>query len=54
MCTMSSTLDDSVANCHRCRHAMKLVRVIPKIGIHPALLIFLCPNCNEVETLEAA
>jgi hypothetical protein len=40
------------AQCNRCGHTMKLDRRIPKLGPHPELLVFICPSCKEVETME--
>jgi hypothetical protein len=31
---------------------MKQCRTIPKLGLHPELLIFVCPSCKEVEAKE--
>jgi hypothetical protein len=32
---------------------MKLVHTIPKLGALPELLIFCCPLCNGVDTIES-
>jgi len=38
--------------CPCCREPMQLVRTIPKLGGLPALLVFLCSRCGQVETIE--
>jgi hypothetical protein len=39
--------------CPRCQQAMKLVRVIPRLGALPELLGFHCAPCQEARTIEA-
>jgi predicted metal-binding protein len=36
--------------CHRCGHTMQLIRRVPKLKEHPALDVFVCASCGEVET----
>jgi hypothetical protein len=36
--------------CPECHKSMKLVRTIPHLGVLPALLVFYCAACEEVET----
>jgi hypothetical protein len=31
---------------------MELVRTIPKLGVLPELLVFHCPSCKEVDTMD--
>jgi hypothetical protein len=50
---MSTGTRDSTIVCSHCGHAMRVVRIIPKLGELPELLIFLCPSCAEIDTLEA-
>jgi predicted RNA-binding Zn-ribbon protein involved in translation (DUF1610 family) len=38
--------------CPACGQATKLLRTVPRVGGLPALLVFVCPACNEVETRE--
>ena len=38
--------------CLACGDAMKQRRIIPKLGLRPELLIFVCPSCKEVEAKE--
>ena len=44
----------SVAICLHCGHLMRLVRTVPKVGALPEFLVFRCPSCNEVDTIEGA
>jgi hypothetical protein len=36
--------------CPACGQAMRLLRTVPRLGGLPALLVLVCPSCNEVET----
>jgi hypothetical protein len=36
--------------CLSCGDNMKYFRTIPRIGVNPERLLFLCPSCKEVET----
>jgi hypothetical protein len=38
--------------CLSCGDAMELVRTIPKLGVLPELLVFHCPSCKEVDTMD--
>jgi len=38
--------------CLSCGDAMQLVRTIPKLGVLPELLVFHCPSCKELDTME--
>ena len=38
--------------CERCDRAMKLVRVIPKLGGLPQLNVYRCAECGAVKTVE--
>ena len=38
--------------CLACGDTMRSVRTIPKCGVLPELLVFVCPSCKEVETKE--
>jgi hypothetical protein len=38
--------------CLACGDTMKPRRIIPKLGLRPELLIFVCPSCKEVEAKE--
>ena len=38
--------------CLSCGDTMKHLRTIPKLGVRPEKLIFVCPSCNEVDTKE--
>jgi hypothetical protein len=38
--------------CHTCGDTMKHLRTLPKLGVRPKKLIFVCPSCKEVETRE--
>jgi hypothetical protein len=50
--TRPDTATTSTTLCPRCREPMKVVRIIPKLGGLPALLVFLCERCSHVETIE--
>jgi len=39
--------------CPRCDQAMKLVRIIPRLGALPELLGFHCAPSNEAVTIES-
>jgi predicted RNA-binding Zn-ribbon protein involved in translation (DUF1610 family) len=39
-----------VHDCPNCGDTMRLARVTPKLGPHPALLTFQCGGCGEVVT----
>jgi len=34
--------------CPSCGDTMKVFRTIPKLGVRPEQLIFICPSCKEV------
>jgi len=36
--------------CFSCGDTMKHFRTIPKLGVRPEQLIFVCPSCKEVDT----
>jgi hypothetical protein len=38
--------------CLACGDTMKHLRTIPKLGVRPKKLIFVCPSCKEVEGRE--
>jgi hypothetical protein len=38
--------------CHSCGDTMNHLRTIPKLGVRPEKLIFICPSCEEVDTKE--
>jgi hypothetical protein len=38
--------------CLSCGDTKKHVRTILKFGVHPDMLVFVCPSCNDVETRE--
>ena len=38
--------------CLSCGDTMKHLRTIPKLGVRPEKLIFVCLSCNEVDTKE--
>jgi hypothetical protein len=38
--------------CLSCGDTMKQLRTIPKLGVRPEQLIFVCPSCNGVDTKE--
>ena len=38
--------------CPSCGDTMMHLRTIPKVGVRPEKLIFVCPSCKEVETRE--
>jgi predicted RNA-binding Zn-ribbon protein involved in translation (DUF1610 family) len=38
--------------CPYCGDTMKHVRTIPKLGVRPERLVFVCPSCKEIETKE--
>jgi hypothetical protein len=38
--------------CPTCGDTMKHLRTLPKLGVRPEKLIFVCPSCKEVETKE--
>jgi hypothetical protein len=38
--------------CLSCGDAMEFVRTIPKLGVLPELLVFHCPSCKDVDTME--
>jgi C4-type Zn-finger protein len=44
--------ESETLTCPECRKPMKLVRTIPHLGVIPALLVFYCAACKEVETRE--
>jgi hypothetical protein len=40
----------SFVACARCGEAMQLIRSVPHLGELPALHVFVCPSCGDVET----
>ena len=38
--------------CLSCGDTMKHLRTLPKLGVRPEKLIFVCPSCKEVHTKE--
>jgi hypothetical protein len=34
--------------CQCCGDTMKHSRTLPKLGVRPELLVFVCPSCGEV------
>jgi len=50
---LSSFDNPPIRLCPPCGNAMKVVRVVPRLGAFlPELLVFRCPSCGEVETKE--
>lgn len=47
-------LSGSIVVCTVCGEAMKLARVVPKLGPHPELRTFKCEACRAVETRAVA
>jgi len=39
--------------CLSCGDTMKHLRTLPKLGVRPKKLIFVCPSCKGVDTKEA-
>jgi hypothetical protein len=39
--------------CLSCGNTMKHVQTIPRLGVRPRLLVFVCPSCREVGTTKA-
>jgi hypothetical protein len=39
--------------CLSCGNTMKHVRTIPKLGVRPKRLVFVCPSCQGIGTAEA-
>jgi hypothetical protein len=39
--------------CLSCGDTMKHLRTLPKLGVRPEKLIFVCPSCKAVDTKEA-
>jgi hypothetical protein len=44
--------EDDSPSCAQCSGPMRLIRTIPRVGLHPELLVFRCTRCNHVETKE--
>jgi hypothetical protein len=44
------TEDTPTLVCLSCGDTMKPVRTIPKLGVHPEWLVFVCPSCKGLET----
>ncbi len=44
----SSLLIHGESPCPSCGDTMKVSRTIPKLGVRPERLIFICPSCKEV------
>jgi hypothetical protein len=42
----------STLACLTCGDTMNNVRTIPKLGVLPELLVFVCPSCKGVDTKE--
>jgi hypothetical protein len=38
--------------CASCGDTMKHLRTLPKLGVRPEKLIFVCPSCKEGDTKE--
>ena len=38
--------------CHSCGDTMNVDRKIPKLGVRPELLVFVCPSCKEILALK--
>jgi len=38
--------------CASCGDTMEHLRTLPKLGVRPEKLIFVCPSCKEVDTKE--
>jgi len=38
--------------CHSCGDTMNVDRKIPKRGVRPELLVFVCPSCKEILALK--
>jgi hypothetical protein len=38
--------------CVSCGDTMKHLRTVPKLGVRPEKLIFVCPSCKEVDIKE--
>jgi hypothetical protein len=51
-CSPPAPDDAPAIVCLSCGDAMALVRTIPKLGVRPEKLIFVCPSCNRVDTKE--
>lgn len=47
------TRQDAALVCLSCGNTMKHVRTIPRLGVRPKLLVFVCPSCREVGTTKA-
>jgi len=50
----SATTCTDVPYCERCDCAMKLVRIVPKLGGLPQLNVYRCAECGSVKTVEFA
>ncbi len=46
------TRQDAALVCLSCGNTMKHVRTIPRLGVRPKLLVFVCPSCREVDVRE--
>jgi hypothetical protein len=40
-----------LAVCGRCGQVMPLIRTVPRLGALPAMHVFVCGSCGEVETV---
>jgi uncharacterized Zn finger protein len=43
--------EEPALDCHICGEAMRLARVVPKLGPHPELRSFRCGSCGEIRTI---
>jgi len=38
--------------CRSCGDTMEQLRTVPRLGVHPELLVLVCPSCKAVEIME--